>query len=275
MHNYNTKKLKTLLYIKSYDDLSSSFGNELPYPQKVDQVLMTALRKHRLKYIYMFAIDGTFQTNRGVFFLNDIIARMMITFPDSYIEKVDQKIRTIKDDKIPLRLKHFQNLKSIPCASKKHFEKAQRLDTQDQVFWALKLHFEQSIRHGNLSYDSLYDFALTNFIDRCKDRSTLKAKCRGIWNYYCERDFQIFCEYQRKYTDEELKMTRSKNMKKVNDLQSRENRTLVINAITGLYAEEYKSKKGEWNISKLSKSLNLARNTIYKYLMEFQQNQQK
>lgn len=266
MHNYNTKKLKTLLYIKSYDDLSSSFGNELPYPQKVDQVLMTSLRKHRLKYIYMFAIDGTFQTNRGVFFLNDIIARMMITFPNSYIEKVDQKIRTIKDDKIPLKLKHFQNLKSIPCAAKKHFEKAQRLDTQDQVFWALKLHFEQSIRYGNLSYESLYDFALTNFIDRCKDRSTLKAKCRGIWNYYCERDFQIFCEYQRKYTDEELKMTRAANMKKLKDKQKEKSFKLISTLLTGLYSNEYKKPNGKWNITKLAEDTKLHRNTITNHL---------
>lgn len=267
MNNYNIKNKCTILNIKSYEDLSGNFGNELPYPQKHLISKLASLRGFINVFNYSWKIEGYFNTKKNVIFLNDIIARMMITFPAAKIEKVS--IQEIKEESF-LKLKDFQNLKSIKSRIL-NYEKTQKIECEDQVFWCLKLYFEQMIKNDNLSYQHLEDFAFNNFIDKAKDRSTLKAKCRNIYNYYCEKDFKVFCEYKRKLSDEELQMTRSNNMKKVNELQARNNRTLVINAITGLYQNEYKTKKGEWNISKLSKNLNLSRNTVYKYLTEFQQ----
>lgn len=271
MINYNINNKSTILNIKSYEDLSSDFGNLLPYPQKHYINHLTKLRGFINVYTYSWVLEGFFNTKKNVNFLNDIVARMMITFPNAKIEKVSQiEIKNNEEQLNSLKLKHFQNLKSIQSRIY-NYEKVQKIQCEDQTFWALKLYFEQMIKNDNLSYQHLLDFAIHNFSDKSKDRSTLKAKCRNIYNYYAHRDFKIFCEYKRKLNDKELSMTRSKNMKKVNDLQSRENRTLVVNAITGLYQNEYKTKKGEWNISKLSKALNLSRNTIYKYLLEFQQ----
>lgn len=268
MDNYNIKNKATILNIKSFEDLSPNFGNELPYPQKHFISQLTSLRGFINVFQYSYIIDGYFNTKKNILFLNDIIARMMITFPSANIEKVSTI--EIKKESNSLKLKDFQNLKSIQSRIL-NYEKIQKIECEDQVFWALKLYFEQMIKNDNLSYQHFEDFALNNFIDKAKDRSTLKAKCRNIYNYYSEKDFKLFCEYKRKLSDEGLKMTRSNNMKKVNELQVRNNRTLVINAITGLYQNEYKSKSGEWNISKLSKNLNLSRNTIYKYLEEFKQ----
>lgn len=268
MDNYNIKNKATILNIKSFEDLSSNFGNELPYPQKHLISRLNSLRGFINVFHYSWKIEGYFNTKKNVIFLNDIIARMMITFPAAKIEKVS--IQEIKEESF-LKLKDFQNLKSIKSRIL-NYEKTQKIQCEDQTFWALKLYFEQMIKNDNLSYQHFEDFALNNFIDKAKDRSTLKAKCRNIYNYYCEKDFKLFCEYKRKMNDQELIMTRSNNMKKVNELQARNNRTLVVNAITGLYQNEYRTKKGEWNISKLSKNLNLSRNTIYKYLEEFKQN---
>ncbi len=61
-------------------------------------------------------------------------------------------------------------------------------------------------------------------------------------------------------------MTRSERAKANSQKKANEAKRKVINATSGLMAEEYKTKTGKWNISKLSKELKMSRNTIKKYL---------
>ena len=252
-----------MLNIKSYEDLSSNFGNELPYPQKHLISKLTSLRGFINVFQYSYTIDGYFNTKKNVLFLNDIIARMMITFPSANIEKVS--IIEITKEGNSLKLKDFQNLKSIKSRIL-NYEKTQKIQCEDQTFWALKLYFEQMIKNDNLSYQHFEDFAFNNFIDKAKDRSTLKAKCRNIYNYYCEKDFKLFCEYKRKYTDKELQMTRAANMKKLKDKQKEKSFKLISSLLTGLYSNEYKKPNGKWNITKIAEDTKLHRNTITNHL---------
>jgi hypothetical protein len=43
----------------------------------------------------------------------------------------------------------------------------------------------------------------------------------------------------------------------------------VINAITGLYADEYKKKNGKWNFKKIAKEIKLDKRTVAKYVKLF------
>ena len=97
MNNYKQTSLKsglkslfnTRITIKSMEDLSPSFGNEVPFPQW--HWITQSEWDLKTRYYYQFVVDGVFDTTKGVMFLNDIIARFMITFPSYGIEKQEIK----------------------------------------------------------------------------------------------------------------------------------------------------------------------------------------
>ena len=64
-------------------------------------------------------------------------------------------------------------------------------------------------------------------------------------------------------------MSRSEHMKKVNEKRKEDSKRKILNLITGLYAvNDYKTKTGRWNISKIAKDLGMGRDTVRKYLKE-------
>ena len=261
MDNYNTKNLNTMLYIHSNDDLSDSFGNELPYPQKHE------ISSNR--YVYGWLLDGYFKTKDGYEFLNDVIARMMITFPRNEIRKKSQQIIDTKE--LGIKLKMFQNLKSLKN-NYKNFDKANQVEVDDQVFWALKIFVEIYISDTNfLAFDTLERFAFDNFVDKTKDRSTLRAKCRSIWNYYHDRDFIPQLGYTRKFTDKENEMSRRENMIKVRENEALKTKQKIFNILSNnMFIDDYKKKNGKYNISKIAKDSKTSRNTTMKYIKEFE-----
>ena len=273
MNNYNQKNLKsglksifnTKITIKSYEDLSFSFGNEIPFPQW--HWITQSQWDLKTRYYYQFEIDGVFDTSRGSMFLNDIIARFMITFPNYGIER--QEVKRIPAKKVGLKLKQFQGLKSVKKLPT-NFYKANLFTNKDNVFWALKINFEIQLERGNISYETFEDFAFANFEDKAKDRSTLRAKCRSIYNYYADRNFETRTRIRK--NEEEVMATRQQNMAKINEKRKEVCRRVIFGLITGLTSFEYKKPSGDWNISKLAKDTKLTRPTIYKYLEEFKSN---
>ena len=276
MYNFNQKTLKiglihdfnTRITIKSMEDLSPTFGNELPFPQY--HWITQSTWDNKTRYYYQFVIDGVFDTKKGINYLNDIVARIMITFPKQDIEKVKQE--KIPAKKRGLKLKTFQNLKSMKSLPS-NFLKANLFTNKDNVFWALKLAFEVQIERGNISYDTFETFAFNNFEHRVKDRSTLKAKCRNIYNWYFDRSFEV--TKRRKYKDfneykEQSMATRQQQMKKINEKRKEESYRKIVGLISGLTSFEYKSKNGSWNISKIAKDLKITRPTVYKYIQEYE-----
>ena len=246
----------TWIYFQfSSDEILDDLGSSIPYPHK------HFVNEQQGTYTYCWLLDGFFDTKKGIEHLNDIIARFILTFPDcKYIKHYKDSTTNIN----PLKLKAFYNLKSKVEKQKSYIKADVQFDT---VFWVLKYYSEDLIREdGFIIHDKLYNYAIEHFIGRAKDKSTLKAKCRNIWNWYSDRDWKIGRENRKFETKEELMASRSTHMKKVNKDRQEETRRKVLNCVTGLLKEEYKKKNGEWNISKIAKESGTSRNTVYKYI---------
>ena len=231
-------------------------------------------------YLIAWAIDGYFGTQKATEYLNDIIARVLITFKDLkpkrqlYKPKIEgSPFRSVRPQNsgrygahyLPkiYKLKELQKLKSI----KKHIHAPSRADNfEDHVFWSIKLFCEDLIRTQGLpTFSQLEEFAYSNF--NYKDKSTLRAKCRSIFNWYETNDWKL--PYQRKTkTAEELKLTRQERARANTEERAARAKAKVTNAVTGLMAETYKKKSGTWNITKIAEDTNLNRRTVTKYIKE-------
>lgn len=217
-------------------------------------------------YLIAWAIDGYFGTQKATEYLNDIIARVLITFKDlkpkrqlykPSIESASHYLPKI------YKLKELQQLKSL----KKRIHAPRRADSfEDHVFWSIKLYCEDLIRDQGLpTFTQLEDFAYQNFDH--KDKSTLRAKCRSIFNWYEANNWKL--PYKRKTkTAKELKVTRQERALENTRAREAKAKAKVINAITGLMAETYKKKNGAWNISKIAEDNQLNRRTVSKYIKE-------
>ena len=251
MYRKNTK-----ISITIEGDGSEIFDYSLPLPHNY-------YRNGNI-YAIEYIINGFFTTNKGIAYLNDILARFTLS-----MQVLKTEVTSSEDDGI--ELSYFQGLKSV--VRHKNYES---VDVgQDNIFWAIKLYAEDLIKEsgeGNLiAYSLIKSFAFARFVDRAKDKSTLKAKCRSIWNWYNERNWDIPKRYERdrKQYYQETKMTRSEHMKNVKKKQEEANRAKVINAITGLMADEYKKKSGTWHIGSICLATNLSHNTVKKYIKEY------
>ena len=216
-------------------------------------------------YTIEYIINGYFHTTKSIAYLNDIIARFTLS-----MEVLDTKISSSDDEGIELA--SFQGLKSI--VRHKDYE---AIDIGlDNIFYAIKYYTEDLIREsgeGNpIAYSLVESFAFARFIDRAKDKSTLKAKCRSIWNWYNDRHWTIpkRCKRTLKQYLEDTKMTRTENMKKINAKRAEDNYKKVVNILTGLFNDEYKKKSGAWHIGKIASAVNLTEKTVSKYIKKFE-----
>jgi hypothetical protein len=208
-------------------------------------------------------INGYPGTKEAREYFNDIIARFIIGYknykPERLPYKPNLEREAIKDTANTHELKEFQNLPSLYWANKKKIWSSESIGTIDQIFWAIKLYTEELIKEFGegtpVPYEMLQDYAFKNFFDR-KDKSTLRAKCRNIWNWYNERGW---------------KMTRRERaLKNAQSIKERK-RKQILSAITGVFADEYKKADGTWNIYKLTKDLGMSKNTIKRHLKELKE----
>lgn len=256
-------KKNTKIAITIRGDGSEIFDYSLPHPHEY-------YRQDQDEQIYTikYFIDGVFNTNKGYEYLNDILARFTLSM--SVLRS--NVIRTEEDDAIGYKLNQFNGLKSV--VGHKNYEAVNC--GMDNLFYAIKYYTEDLIRasgEGNLvAYSLIESFAFARFIDRAKDRSTLKAKCRSIWNWYDARDWTIPERGTRTLEQylEETMATRSEHMIKLNEKRASENYKKVVNIITGLFNDEYKKKSGAWHIGKIADELGLNRDTVSKYIKEYQ-----
>ena len=214
-------------------------------------------------------INGYPGTAKSREYFNDIIARFIIGYkeykPRRLPYKPNLEREAIKNLKNINELKEFQNLPSLYWANKKKIWTTESVGTIDQIFWSIKIYTEELIKEFGegtpVPYEMLEDYAFDNFFDR-KDRSTLRAKCRNIWNWYNERNWTI---PKRK----EWKMTRSERARENAKLKKQRARAILLGFIqNNLLADEYKKKDGTWNITKLSKATKLDPKTIRKHLRD-------
>jgi hypothetical protein len=220
-------------------------------------------------YILAYALDGFFGTAKGTEYLNDIIARFLISFKDHKPKRLDYK-PTIDSNGSYLpkiyKLKELQALKSLETRNKA----PQRADSfEDIVFWSIKLFCEDLITsQGLAAYEQLEMFAINNFIEK-KDRSTLKAKCRSIWNYYEQRDWQLPTTYKKKPKGEVM-ATRLEHIEKVNENRVLKNRNKIKSVLDDIFLQDQiKFKNGKYRIGKIAVLTELTEKTVSKYLKEF------
>lgn len=237
----------TKLSITIEGDGSELFDYSLPHP--------LSYSRNGNKYTLIYALNGYFNTKSSYDYLNDIIARFTLS-----MRVLDTNISSTHESGIELSL--FRGLKSIQRS--KNYES---VDVgQDNIFWAIKLYLEALIKEsgeGNMiAYSLIESFAFSRFIDRAKDKSTLRAKCRRIWNWYDEREWTILTR-ARKLTDKELIMTRSENAKKVAQIKAKKTRDKIQKAIAGLQFMQEKI-----NIANVARDAGVSRNTAKKYLIE-------
>ena len=82
-----------------------------------------------------------------------------------------------------------------------------------------------------------------------------------------ERTNKILSEKEAKG---EVEMTRAERAISNAKARAEKARKTVLNAITGLFADEYKKKSGSWHIGKISKVTGVSRNVVAKYIKEYE-----
>ena len=249
---------KTWLYFFLWDAQGDEFLEyNLPYPNYL---------LHAQKGVFIaWLINGYPGTKEAREYFNDIIARFIIAYKQNKPERLPYEPNMERmahlDTKHIRELKSFQNLPSLYWANKKKIWSADSVGTIDQVFWAIKIYTEELIKEFGegipVPYEMLEDYAFNNFFDR-KDKSTLRAKCRNIWNWYNERGWKM--------TRRERAISNAKSIKE-------KKRTQILNAVTGIMRDEYIKFDGTWNKYKLAKDLGMSNKTIIKHINELIQEQ--
>jgi len=143
-------------------------------------------------YSIAYKLDGYFYTRKNKEYLNDMIARICLTLP------IERRYNIIPNESEAVnnpayKLKEFQNCESIKVDIYTRKE-AKANKYEDRVFWSLKYEAERRIRaFGSLDLEMFIDYAFNVFDVKVdvKDGSTLRAKCRSIFEWYESRDFRL------------------------------------------------------------------------------------
>ena len=266
MKVYQKKEnITTWLYFYLKGTGSEFLDYKLPFPN--------VLKHINEGYYVGWQIAGYPGTKEAQEYFNDIIARFLITFKDYNPEKLDFKPKpdrhTHINFKVSYELKQFQNLKSVQTPKKIQQRRAENVNTIDQTFWAIKYYMEELIQEmGFVPYQLLEEFAYKHFY--YKEKSTLRAKCRAIWDWYNNRDWTIIIKTKTNKTQGD-KMTRSERAKKNAELKHKRARASILGFIQqNLFSDEYK-RGDKWNLTKLSKEIGIHRDTIRKHLKELKE----
>ena len=241
VHMMESYKKNTKLSIRIQGDGSEIFDYSLPHPANYT--------RNGNVYKLEYTLNGYFNTKESYAYLNDIIARFTLS-----MRVLDTNLTSTDDEGIELSL--FKGLKSI--IRHKNYES---VDVGgDNIFWSIKLYAEDLIKEsgeGNfIAYSLLESFAFARFVDRAKDKSTLKAKCRSIWNWYDARDWTIPVR-------EGLGMSRQEAGKHSAQKNADTTKAKVVGAVEAL-----KFLQEKINIATVSRQAGVSRNTAKKYLVE-------
>jgi len=205
---------------------------------------------NKIKISYL--LDGFFGTSTNQAYLNDVINRFLITVPKSkrvvYHHHNNDYIKADRAIKLNVLSQNLDSLKKLNVSNR-------NINYKDELFWQIKIHGESLISQiGDFSYHDLYSFAVS-ISD--KERSTIKAKCRSIFNWYDERNFKI----GRKRRKSEV--SRSENAKLSAQIKADRAKKSVEDAISNL-----SFLKEKLSITNVAKYANVARDTAKKYMIE-------
>ena len=244
----------TWLHFKASGDGAELLDYDLPQPHIFK-------RYNDNSYRVAWLVDGYFHTKDGITYLNDMVARLAMTMPIN--QRLYYSPLNPPQDITPYKLEAFQNAKSLRTNYVKQAVKHENELSKDKVWWSIKYHTESLIRQfgGWFSYELLEEWAFNIFDvgEDVKDSSTLRAKCRGTYGWYEDRQFKISSE------DRGFKMSRADNMARVNELRSLNAKNQVLMASNSLFV---KNKSGKIIVSKVAETADVSVNTAKKYLKE-------
>lgn len=166
------------LHLRASGDGLEIAEHDLPTPNYYQ-------RTDESSYHVAWLLNGYFGTVKSRAYLNDMIARLSIGM------KIANRLPYApkKSEGRAYELKEFQNLPSLPRRTETSPNAHKR---DDAIFWAIKLESIHRIRmYGWLDHDALKEWAFDLFVTKAKDRSTLKAKVRNVWQWYKDRDWKI------------------------------------------------------------------------------------
>ena len=108
---------------------------------------------------------------------------------------------------------------------------------------------------------------MSQFID--KEKSTIRAKCRSIWNWYNNKNWELPKLYQKKYSKEELEMRRTEHIKKVNENRKIQTRNKIKAVLDDIFMQDQiKKKNGKLKITAIAKLSGVHRETVAEHLKE-------
>jgi Fic family protein len=114
----------------------------------------------------------------------------------------------------------------------------------------------------------LIDFAAANF--EGKEHSTLKAKCRSVWNYYEQRNWTIPTPYTKKDKGEVM-ATRLEHIEQVNKNRIIKNQNKIKAILDDIFLQDdIKFKNGKYRVGKIAELAKVHRETVAKYLKEME-----
>jgi len=223
-----------------------------------------------------YVIDGMFNSKKSIAYLEDMIRRFIVTLPIKE-RLMYRPTESASQHGIVYKLNDLQALESLK-GNGRIVPKLQQLTARHNSgrFWETKLWIELEIKRnggeGNIvSFDTLLDIVWNAW--KWKDYSTCRSFTRNVWNWYEARDWTYHILNYRKSTktEEEIYMTRKERALTNSTARAELAKRKVSNAISGMFAHEYKTKTDKWNISKLAKELDMSRNTVTKYLKELEE----
>ena len=219
-------------------------------------------------YIIAYALSGFFGTSTGTDYLNDIIARFLLTFRDYKPTRIKSKPHIDARGHYFPRIYKLKELNALKSLSNKSLATTRADKFEDFTFWAIKFYCEDLIKsQGIPTAEQLIEFALSNFEN--KEHSTLKAKCRSVWNYYEKRNWKLPKTYQKK-SKEIVMATRQENIKKVHENTAIKNRNKIKAILDDIFLQDdIKFKNGKYRIGKIANLTELTEKTVSKYLKEF------
>jgi hypothetical protein len=255
-------------------------------------------------YYLGYAINGSIRTSEQKKFFKDLGLRLKFTlelqsnaknvkisnlYMLTFLEKED--IIRIDNNKIRYEMKTLASycISLTPDLIIKEKEKVKEFNIFARTYTKSEDALFDFIRF------KVYDYIRVNFSNKEKDKwniydytmeiallaySELGSK-KGISSIICKaRNIAEWCyknynpsvnnwNYVRKTkNDEELKVTRKEKARENAKLKYDRVHKKVMSLITGMFANEYKKKNGDWNISKIAKEAGVTRSSVYKHLKD-------
>jgi hypothetical protein len=106
-------------------------------------------------------------------------------------------------------------------------------------------------------------------VDQYKNKNFVPLHDKNYSEWSKEDKAKYMREYRARKRSKDM-ATRSENMTQINKKKAQESKQKVYDTVNGLYAENYKSKTGNWKYKKIADYLGLSVNTVRKYIKEYE-----